>query len=357
MKEKLRGRGRRQPVRFGRSSKVDISVNWQLDLVRRSVIVTGEPRHRAFPSLERLQNGDLLLVYREGSDHFKTLTGVARQVRSTDDGKTWSSPTTIWSKPGLDVSPDVGLCRLDGGSLLLPLLEVRDLHRNPRWITCTLLRSTDNANSWSSLPPPSVDGLSEDWWWNTYGKITQLADGTILWPIARQKRHEEFWRTGLLFSYDRGLTWTRYTDVAQGLADEKYVLPLSPRRLIVQIRDLKTPFLYQSYSNDNGLTWTAHKKTNLYGQAPCLFRTRKGVLLSTHRDIRPGRSGVALAYSFDEGESWQYARNLYESSDPGNRDCSYPTMVELKSREIMCAYYSPFHDQNSDIEAVCLNEA
>jgi hypothetical protein len=299
-------------------------MNWKLDLVRKIQIVAGPAAHRAFPSLERLANGDLLLVYREGVDHFRTLSGVARQTRSRDNAKTWSPPRTIWSATGMDVSPDVGLACLDDGSLLLPLLEVRDLRRNPRWITCALLRSTDHGYSWTLLPKPDVDGLSGDWWWNTYGKIIQLPNGVLLWPIARQKKNEEAWRTGLLFSQDRGLTWNRYVDVAQGLADEKYVLPLSPGRLLAHIRDLKTPFLYESYSNDNGLTWSPQRKTTLYGQAPCLFRTRQGALLSVHRDIRPGHSGVALAYSFDNGESWQYAHNLYDSPDPANRGWFLP---------------------------------
>jgi hypothetical protein len=181
--------------------------------------------------------------------------------------------------------------------------------------------------------------------------------GELLWPIARQKKGEDFWRSGLLFSRDRGTTWTRYADVARGLADEKYVFPLSRSRLIAHVRDLKTPFLYQSYSTDNGLSWSDCTRTNLYGQCPCLFRTGKGVLLSTHRDMRPGRSGVALAYSFDEGANWHYAGSLYVPADQTIRDCSYPTMTDLSDGRILCAYYSAYAGGNSEIEAVFLNEA
>jgi hypothetical protein len=319
-------------------------------------VASGQPCHRAFPTLERLRNGDLLLAYRQGADHFRTLTGEAWQLRSRDGGATWSTPEPVFAVAGHDISPDVGMAQLSDGVVLLPLLDVRDLERRPRWINSILLRSTDYGYHWTRCDPPDVDGLASDWWWNTYGKIIELDNGTVLWPIARQKKGEEFWRTGLLFSDDGGGTWTRYADVAQGLADEKYILPLSRGRLIAHIRDLNTPFLYQSYSADGGRNWSPHTQTNLRGQAPCLFRTRAGALLSAFRDIRTDASGVALAFSFDEGATWSYGRNLYDSPDPRNRDCSYPTMVDLATGGILCAYYTSFTNGNSDIEAVVLRE-
>jgi len=91
-------------------------------------------------------------------------------------------------------------------------------------------------------------------------------------------------------------------------------------------------------------------------QSPCLFRTPKVVLLATPRDMRPQRSGVALAHSFDDGLNWRYADPLYVPADQSNRDCSYPTMAALGTGEIMCAYYSAFANGTSDIEAVFLHE-
>lgn len=96
--------------------------------------------------------------------------------------------------------------------------------------------------------------------------------------------------------------------------------------------------------------------TDIYGQCPCLFQTRSSVLLCAHRDIRPGRSGVGLSYSIDEGRTWKWGGSLYQAPDPSNRDCAYPSMTYLDTGEILCVYYTAFEGGQSDIEGVVLVE-
>src|SRR5689334_15287021 len=48
--------------------------------------------HSGFPSVARLANGSLLLVFRQGSDHYAARDGYIRSRRSTDLGATWSAP-------------------------------------------------------------------------------------------------------------------------------------------------------------------------------------------------------------------------------------------------------------------------
>ncbi len=347
---------------------------WGLRVVRRVKVATGAPRHRAFPGIEKLRNGDILVAYREGSDHWRTPDGTARLVRSKDGGLTWSESKTIAEAQGVNYGTHSGIAQLSDGSILLPIQALSESWgpefrmyaapgdrsgRGPRRIRCYLLRSTDNGQTWSRPEAPEVDGLSSDFWWNFYGKIYQVENSqTVFWPISRQKKGEAPWRTGLLISRDLGRTWTEYRDVAVGLADEKNLIRIGGGRLLTLIRDLKPPhFLYQTESNDNGMTWLPYWSSGFLGHCPCLFRTRKGVLLATHRMLDPGAPrGLGLHYSFDEGRSWHPGQPLYVSPEPENGDCSYPGMVQVDSGEILCVYYTTFRNRNSDIEGVFLEE-
>ncbi len=350
--------------------------SWNLK-IESSVTVSGTstPRHRAFPAVEKLRNGELLVAYREGSDHWRTKDGVVKLVRSPDSGKTWSAPVTVLAAPGKNFGTHSGLAQLSDGSILLPVLnyepdrpwgiEYKALNAQaggsgPRRITSYILRSSDNGRTWSEPHSPRVDGLAEDFWWNPYGKIFQIPGSqTVLWPITRQKKMENFWRTGLLVSEDLGKTWTGYRNVASGLADEKNFLQVCKNRWICLIRDLKKPYyLYQSESYDNCVTWSPAKSTGFYGHCPCLIRSPKGVLLAAHRNLNPEESrGTGLHYSFDGGQSWHQGRPIYVSPESTNFDSSYPSFVRLASGEIFCVYYTVFRNGNSEIEGAFLTES
>ena len=70
-----------------------------MDIVSRSTVATGKARHRAFNGTVRLTSGEILIFYREGSDHWVTDDGVVKMVRSSDDGESWSDPETVFSDP------------------------------------------------------------------------------------------------------------------------------------------------------------------------------------------------------------------------------------------------------------------
>ena len=61
--------------------------------VRQSVIYETEA-HAAFPSVARLTSGDLLCVFRQGSDHVSP-DGQILLCRSKDKGKTWVLEDTV----------------------------------------------------------------------------------------------------------------------------------------------------------------------------------------------------------------------------------------------------------------------
>ena len=58
-----------------------------------NTVYEAKGQHCGFPCLIRLQNGELLVHFREGPGHVGR--GVIKQIRSADEGKTWSKPREV----------------------------------------------------------------------------------------------------------------------------------------------------------------------------------------------------------------------------------------------------------------------
>lgn len=345
---------------------------WNLRVVRRVTIASGGPRHRAFPAAVKLQNGDLLVAYREGTDHWRTKDGMVRLVRSRDGGKSWSEPKTVWSIPGHNLGTHDGLSQLANGAVLLPVQDVFKIDSQPWSIKAYMMRSADNGQTWSKPEEPNTAALSRFHWFNTYGRIFQLKDGTVFWGVGCHKKGDDWPKltTGLLVSRDNGRTWPEYRQVATGLDEEKSVIALSSGSWLAIIRatpSAATPqYFYKTYSHDNGLTWSPPARTNIQGHSPHLHRAASGALLLAHRALQsrpegeagyPAGIGVGMAVSFDEGNTWHPGGLIYASPQPG-RDTGYPSMVQLNDKEILCVYYTAFNPKtrSSDIEGAFLAE-
>ena len=110
--------GDRRPA--GRTPQKETLAGWSLRVIRRVKVATGPPRHRAFPGIEKLRNGDILVAYREGSDHWRTADGTVKLVRSRDGGLTWSQPETLLESKGENYGTHSGISQFSDGSILLP---------------------------------------------------------------------------------------------------------------------------------------------------------------------------------------------------------------------------------------------
>jgi hypothetical protein len=240
-----------------------------------------------------------------------------------------------------------------------------------------MLRSTDNGYMWSVPEEPKTEALSQFNLYGPYGKILELENGTILWSIGYHQKGYEWPRlgSGLLVSYDGGHTWPEFRNVSNGTHDEKAMLVLPDGRMIAIIRDGLVPqYFLQTYSKDEGRTWSPLVHTNIQGHSPCLFRTLSGALLLTHRGFKVRRDSkgeaeyydqcVGLAVSFDDGKTWHPAKDICTPPRSGT-DVGYPSMVQLDNQQILCVYYNtgPVWQSwestppNRQIEAVFLEEA
>ena len=87
--------------------------------------------------------------------------------------------------------------------------------------------------------------------------------------------------------------------------------------------------MWQSWSRDNGETWTRPAPLPFYGHCANLLYTKNGVTLLAVRD-----PGMCLRYSVDQAKSWTGAAMI----DPCGG--AYSQMVQLPDGRILIVYYT-----------------
>lgn len=317
--------------------------------IRRFRIAGGETRHRAFPGAVRLSSGEILVAYREGSDHWETEDGVVKIVRSSDEGASWSDPELVFSESGWNCGTHHGIKQLSNGHVLLPVTSMRRGTKEREQRT-HLLCSKDKGKSWAN---PILLGPTEGWaWQNQYGRIQELSDGRIFVLGGGQKVGEEPHYSGYFVSHDGGHTFPDRVNVARGLMDEIDITRIPDGRLMAMVRDRKPYPLHRSYSEDDGRTWSEPEESGMLGHCPSFLLLPSGTLLLGHRQLDAARPmACGLSASTDGGGTWQFVSEIYVAPG-GNWDCSYPSMVLLERGQVFCAYYTAFEGGNCDIEGL-----
>lgn len=316
-----------------------------VSVIERIRVTRGGAKHRAFPSLLRLKEGSLLLMYREGNNHWETDDSILKLTRSTDDGKTWTEPRTLMQEQGWGFAAHHGAGQLSDGSILAPAIALRH-HAGPFFdFRVYALRSSDGGDNWNIKQIGPLPGWV---WQNQYGRLQEI-DGELWLPGGGQREGDETWYTGFFVSRDNGKTWPEWRVVAPG-RNEKDILELRDGRLLAMIRGKKET--YRSYSSDRGKTWSPKEKLDLYGQSPSLLMLPSGNILFAYRQVRPKTPfGVGLAVSTDSGGSWRELDPVYVAPADSHapRDCAYPSLVLSESGEVLCAYYTAFDHGNCHI--------
>lgn len=335
--------------------------------------VTGYDHNRpaAFPGLgdfigwaeaiERMPNGDLLLAHSAGYwhasfasprqflpalkkqyaaegwpvDHIAPTGGRSMVCRSTDNGKTWSHPSTVIDYR-LDDRPDALFTCRDGTVLCFVNVQASwygypkapPAFRNDIKGLNTqqlVVRSRDNGATWSQPiwidPPPGAT------YERAHGRPIQLADGAILWATYCNSPKGLF--GAIHRSDDSGKTWKVLSVIRrrQGKpVDEPAIAELGDGRLILVTR----PDGAVLYSKDQGRNWSEPGSTVVPRpkfKAPQIFRLRDDTLvtIATWGNLR-------VWISKDDGRTW--------SKDiPLDTSCyGYPGGLVLADESILISY-------------------
>ncbi len=338
-----------------------------VEIVDKVVIAGGaEPRSRALAGVQVLATGELLVGFRDGSDHLATDDGTVMTTRSTDGGHTWQEPRPVCALPGWDCAGGRSMVRTPGGELIMFVLQARrtagvpESRVYPTW-------SSDGGRTWGPFGPEVslFSGWTE---LNPAGHLHVLSDGRWMIPaygsdavsgIAAPTTSSPDCGTYSIvaFSDDKGQTWKDRSVVAGSPTinfHELAVLRLRDAHFLAVIRTQDSPYTtYQSRSTDEGRTWTEPGPVLFQGQTPYLIELRSGVIMCAYRDRDPVHPGVSASITRDGGVTWKYAGRLYEGTD---WNCGYPAVVRLVNGGLFCVYYTCYESGNSEIRGLFIRE-
>ncbi|MBI5775600.1 MAG: exo-alpha-sialidase [Verrucomicrobia bacterium] len=287
-------------------------------------------------------------------------------MRSTDNGRTWTSPATLVNLSVEQWGGPMPLLDRDG-ELHFVIPKVRGTGRKPaidRFIDLYHLRSTEGRTKWSE-PQRIYEGYC-----GALQGVFQLQSGRIIAPFAD-------WLPGVptapptgpevttcVYSDDGGKTWRRspakltapchdgYNGSNYG-ACEPTLIELKDGRVWMLIRT-QDGFLYESFSPD-GVNWSPAKRSRFHSSNSPAFPVRlpDGRLVvfwnnavncpRVGRDgVYSGRDALHAAITSDDGKTWGGFREVYRDatrngSPPkdGDRGTAYPHATVTKDGKIL----------------------
>lgn len=303
-----------RPVIKGRSSE---SISELADHeVHSDVIVTGRTydENVFFPSIVRLHNGELLVVYRAALSHASHTPGRIMCVRSRDGGKTWSKPEVIIDTPYDDRDPHI--TQLSDGTLVLTF-DVVEPTNQPNWCYVYISMSYDNGYTWTK-PHKVIDKCCA-----TSEKVLELPDGRLLLPVYRPKDPTKRHKGVNKWDYMRYLA-----EVEAG----------KEKRPPDEVFTLENPYIsILLVSNDGGKTWKEKCiiAEEYNGRAIGFNETALAYLGKEHivavmRTDAPW-ANACIAHSYDGGESFEEPHML-----PVNAHA--PHMLVLNEEKTLLIY-------------------
>jgi hypothetical protein len=359
--------------------------------IEEEIVIAAGParRHRAFPTGVRLPNGDLLVGYRDGSDHHMTCDGAFHITRSTDNGKHWTPPKVLAAFPGWDVCAAMGQytdgVMGDDEPFLWARLQLYrwqfdapdddDLRTYETYWTI----SYDHGHNWEKPFPfeagpvstiqtdrgeMTLEALAPHSYSST---LARLSDGSIMGMFvgnklpAGQTRSLKYRHTAANFkagknesaitevslagfSKDNMRTW-EYVAVSdpddEGLGGgEADLVQLDSDRLVVIYGNVQgTSGFLRTFSDDLGRTWSKREPiaAGHIGDSLSMIKLADGSLIAAIRNSTIDDPGIGLLASNDGGETWQLLGNMLNQ---GSWDMGYPDLIRLADGGIFCVFYT-----------------
>lgn len=295
-----------------------------------------------------LKDGRILFVYthyygQSGDDH---ATARLCSRISADGGKSWSTEdkTEVENEGNMNVM-SVSLLRLQNGKIALFYLR-----KNATFDCIPMMRvSDDEARTWSE--PVACITDRKGYFVLNNDRVIQLKNGRLLMAVAlHQTPGENKWHNNaVLYSYysdDDGKSWTSGSAVPDPdnvVFQEPGVVELKNDNIMMIIR-ADAGVQYKAYSADQGQTWSAGIPTSIKSPlSPATIQRipSTGDLLMVWNNnggedpaMKDKRTPLTIAVSKDEGQSWQYIKNI--ESDPDGWYCY--TAMHFEKKYVLLGY-------------------
>lgn len=323
------------------------------------VIRESDKFHLAFTDLEKLPDGRLLVVYRQGESHVDPSGKIIMHYGSSD-GSNWEEARLIHDDPKYD-SRDPSLSILSDNSIVLTFFKYHlspDNQEKTPNIVHTFYSVSKNYGEDFSKPKQIDPGLMEYSSGNTVKSEGKwISDGNLITIKASSsgviERSNGSWvlpmyckSPGIFgpITFAESINQTHWSirDIRPGKIDdlqpnEPSIVCITEDLWLMHIRTQKKGgFTYQSISRDGGKSWGRYRNLEFVGHSPELVRLRSGLLIAAYRVIEDNVK-VAFKYSADNGESWS---DFIIVEEWDNADCGYPGVVEISDNRIALSYYA-----------------
>ena len=324
-------------------------------IIETKVICKEKDRYIGWPTITKTSNGELLAVFSGNRDGHVCPFGITQMIKSSDNGKTWSTPETINNTP-LD-DRDAGILETRKGTWLVNWFTSmafdndRSYVQHPswkrhreklsdetinRWLGNWTRRSLDKGKTWEAPVRQLVSA--------PHGPI-ELKDGRLLYVGTANVNGEK--KLAVEESKDDGIHWKLLSTINipenEKIApySEPHVVEMPDGKLVAMFRynpdNKMKSFLRQSESFDGGKTWTTTHKTNIWGYPPHLLLLKNGWLLVTY-GVRKIPYGERACISKDGGETWDIENEIILSMS-NSGDLGYPASVQLEDGSILTIHY------------------
>lgn len=313
-----------------------------LEVIDAQMLFAGPPvSRRSAPSVTRLESsGRLLLVFTQVAGPARSSEGALMLATSDDRGATWADPVPLYAYPGWFCMSIGGLARIADDLVRLFLGRIQfdfslaGTEPMTGWHVSSTF-STDGGATWAS---PGQEIRLFPTWTELYGASNphHLSDGSLLWAVSGTIGRDVQWQSGVSRSDPRGEEFDKPTLIAAAL-DRDYsdtdLVRLDDGRFLAIVREHQTLQSVQSWSSDEGQTWSELAPTPFKASNPKLFRLRSGAVVCAYRDEDRARRGISCSITEDGGSSWRFIGQLYaappESEHRPGDVCGYPDLVRL----------------------------
>jgi sialidase-1 len=336
------------------------------DKYQHNVIYTNGYRHIHPADIIKLQNGEMLLMAREATEHYAN-DGDVIMLRSKDGGKTWGEKQIIGGIKDLDEREGCGI-QLKDGTIIVSMFYNNNytVDGTYNWegkgklpptdkprLGSNLIRSTDNGHTWSAMKNIDLTGMPFKGIEGPTDAPIEMPDGSVLMGVIGYGIDGDSKNVGsvMIRSTDKGKSWKYLSTIVgdpggkcEGFSEPGIVRTKSGRIIAAMRNKQDENNIYTTYSDDDGKSWVPIIKTDMIGHPADLIQLQDGRVMATY-GIRegPGRhtepGGIRACFSNDNGKTWDIKTEVQLRNDFINWDVGYPESIQFDDGSVMTVYY------------------